>query len=122
METRVSGAQLAKKSEYSFGAVTGIRLVKRRERRRRDSSERRKKPRREETGFGALREEATETECTEIVTCPVGVKPNFSKTIMARESLVIDRVLISAVVRERRARRTTGRRRCGGLVILRGGC
>ena len=72
-----------------------------------------------------MTEEATETECTEMFTCPVGVKPNFSKRIMARASLVIDRVLISAVERERRERRerrTRGRRRCGGLFILRGGC
>lgn len=66
-----------------------------------------------------MREEATETEETEIVTLPVGVNPNFSKRIMARASFVIVRVLISAVESETRRTRTRRRRmRCGGSVIF----
>lgn len=51
------------------------------------------------------------------MTWPVGVKPNFSKRIMARLSLEIVRVLISAVARVNRERKRN-RRRKGGFVIL----
>lgn len=71
---------------------------------RRDSSERRKNPRRE--GSGDERVEATETPETLTVTWPVCVNPNFSKRIMGRESAVMVRVLISAVTKGRRRRRT----------------
>lgn len=73
----------------------------------RDSSERRKKPRRE--GSGREREEMTETDETEMATWPVWVKPNFSKRIMERASLVIVRDLISAEVGWRRRRRVAVR-------------
>lgn len=69
----------------------------------RDSSERRKKPRREDSG--RERVEVTETPETAMVTWPVCVNPNFSKRIMGRESEVIFKVLISAVVRWRRVRK-----------------
>lgn len=69
-----------------------------------------------------MTEEVTETEETEMVTRPVCVKPNFSKRIMGRASLVIFKVLISAVVRVDRARmrrRERGRKNCC-LVIFPG--
>jgi hypothetical protein len=56
----------------------------------------------------------TETEETEIATWPVWVNPNFSKRIMGRVSEVMDRVLISAELGERRRRRN----RKGSFVIL----
>lgn len=62
----------------------------------RDSSERRKKPRR--VGSGVERVETTETEETVMVAWPVWVKPKRSKRIIGRESEVMVRVLISAMV------------------------
>jgi hypothetical protein len=59
----------------------------------------------------------TETEETEIATWPVWVNPNFSKRIMGRVSEVMDRVLISAELGERRRRRRR-RNRKGSVVIL----
>jgi hypothetical protein len=44
----------------------------------------------------------TETEETEMVTWPLGVKQNFSKKIMGRVSDFMVRDLISAVVGKRR--------------------
>lgn len=84
-----------------------------------DSSDKRKNPRRD--GSGWEREEVTETAETVILTVPVWVKPNFSKRIMGRASLVIFRVLTSA--REGEGRRAAAMRRRrrgtrGDFVIL----
>ena len=65
--------------------------------------------------MGALREEETETEETEMATWPVWVKPNFSKRIMGRESEVMVRVLISAVVEERMESR---KKRSNGIFVI----
>lgn len=75
----------------------------------RESSARRKKPRRD--GSGVEREEMTETDETAIAACPVWVNPKRSKWIMDRESEVIFRVLISAMVEGTRVRRMGIRRK-----------
>lgn len=75
----------------------------------RDSSERRKKPRR--VGSGVERVETTETEETVMVAWPVWVKPKRSKRIIGRESEVMVRVLISAVVEGMKVRTTGTRKR-----------
>ncbi|CAI9766290.1 unnamed protein product [Fraxinus pennsylvanica] len=84
-----------------------------------DSSDRRKKPRRE--GSGEAAEEITETEETEMLAWPVCVKPNRSNRIMARESDLILRDLISAAAGRRRKMRMRHGRRKGSFVILIGG-
>lgn len=81
----------------------------------RDSSERRKKPRR--VGSGVERVETTETEETVMVAWPVWVKPKRSKRIIGRESEVMVRVLISAVVQGMKGR-IMGRRKMNIRVSL----
>lgn len=86
----------------------------------RDSSDRRKKPRRD--GSGEVTEEITDTEETEMLAWPVCVKPNRSKRIMARESEVILRDLISAAAgRRRRWIRRNGRRKGSFVILINGG-
>jgi hypothetical protein len=62
----------------------------------------RTKPRREDSSREEEERAVTETEETEMVTWPLGVKPNFSKKIMGRVSDFMVRDLISAVVGKRR--------------------
>lgn len=137
IETELAGAQLAKKREYSFGAVIGKDWLKEEdcgenswnlkrgkmywEERtqklglnwdswmtwRRDSGERRKNPKREGR---AEEDEENDTEETETATWPVWVKPNFSKRIMGRESEEMVTDLISPRTRVEKGRRRRRRR------------
>lgn len=83
----------------------------------RDSSERRKKPSLVESELGSG--VTTETSDTETVTLPVWVNPNFSKRIMGRSSLAMVRVLISAVVgQRRRERREMARKVLRSVLVI----
>ncbi|GER54338.1 frizzled-5, partial [Striga asiatica] len=141
-----SGAQLAKNSEYSFGAVIGYewlneewgggdrsRKVKRRlmyleSRTQKEGFDwssrstwiRDSSERRKKPnldGSGEPTADMTETAETVIVACPVCVKPNRSKRIMGRESADILRFLISAEARGVKNSRIGRRRRSFAISI-----